>query len=204
MKTIKIVSVSLVLLPALVAAAKGPKVPEAINQAHTFYVQSVDGEETKPGLAREDMQVIANVRTALRNWGRYTFTDDRSKADLIFVVRVAKRRNDSSGGFGGGQLGGAGSGTGGADVGGMPAPQGGQFGGGREAAGGMNDTSVFDVDRLDVCQLKPNGKLTGALWSRSIDNGFAPPRMLLFAQFKDEVEKAYPAAAAQQEQPANK
>ena len=203
MKTIKIVSVSLVLLPALVAAAKGPKVPEAINQAHTFYVQSVDGEETKPGLAREDMQAIANVRTALRNWGRYTFTDDRSKADLIFVVRVSKRRSDSGGGFGGGQLGGAGSGSGGADVNGMPAPQGGQFGGGREGAGGMNDTSVFDVDHLDVCQLKPNGKLAGAIWSRSQENGLAPPRMLLFAQFKDEVEKAYPAAAQPQE-PAKK
>lgn len=204
MKTIKIVSVSLVLLPALVAAAKGPKVPEAINQAHTFYVQSVDGEETKPGLAREDMQVIANVRTALRNWGRYTFTDDRSKADLIFVVRVAKRRSDSGGGFGGGQLGGGAAGTGGGNVSGMPAPQGGQFGGGREEPPGVNDTSVFDVDRLEVCQLKPNGKLAGAIWSRSMDNGLAPPRMLLFAQFKDEVEKAYPAAAAQPQEPANK
>jgi hypothetical protein len=206
MKTIQIVSMSLVLLPALVAAAKGPKVPEAINQAHTFYVQSVDGEETKPGLAREDMQVIAYVRTALRNWGRYTFTDDRSKADLIFVVRVAKRRSDGSGGMRGGQLGGGGGGgTGGGGINDMPAQQGGQFGGGGgEAAGGINDASVFDVDRLDVCQLKPNGKLTGAIWSRSMENGFAPPRMLLFAQFKDEVEKAYPAAAQPQEQPANK
>lgn len=202
MRTINIVSVSLVLLPALVAAAKGPKVPEAINQAHTFYVQSVDGEETKPGLAREDMQAIANVRTALRNWGRYTFTDDRSKADLIFVVRVAKRRSDAGGGFGSRPAGGGP--TGGADVNGMPAPQGGQFGGGREDTPGINDTSVFDVDRLEVCQLKPNGKLTGAIWSRSMENGLAPPRMLLFGQFKEEVEKAYPAPAAQPQEPANK
>ncbi len=201
MKTIKLVCVPLMLLPALVAAAKGPKVPEAINQAHTFYVQSVDGEETKAGLAREDMQAIANVRTALRSWGRYTFTDDRSKADLIFVVRVAKRRADSDGGFGGRP---SGSGGNGGSINDMPAPQGGQFGGGRETAGEMNEPSVFDVDHLDVCQLKPNGKLTGALWSRSMENGLAPPRMLLFAQFKDEVEKAYPAAAAAPQAPANK
>jgi hypothetical protein len=44
--------------------------------------------------------------------------------------------------------------------------------------------------------LKPNGKLTGALWSRSMEGGLMPPRLLLFAQFKDEVEKAYPAPAA--------
>jgi hypothetical protein len=203
MKTIKLVCVPFLLFSVLAAAEKKPKVPEAINQAHTFYVQSVDGEETKAGLAREDMQAIANVRTLLRNWGRYTFTDDRSKADLIFVVRIAKRKGDG-GGFGGGQLSNSGAGGGGG-INDMPAQQGGQFGGAREAAGGMNDTSVFDIDRLDVCQLKPNGKLTGAIWSRSMENGLAPPRLLLFAQFKDEVEKAYPApAAAPQQEPANK
>ena len=202
MKTIKLVCVSLMLLPTLVAAEKKPKVPEVINQAHTFYVQSVDGDETKPGLAREDMQAIANVRTLLRNWGRYTFTDDRSKADLIFVVRTAKRRADSGGGPGGGQLGNNG---GRGSINDMPAQQGGQFGAARESSPDMSDTSVFDTDRLDVCQLKPNGKLAGALWSRSMDNGLAPPRMILLMQFKDEVEKAYPVpAAAAPQQPANK
>ena len=205
MKSTKLVCVPLLLFPLLAAAEKKPKVPEAINQAHTFYVQSVDGEETKGNLAREDMQAIANVRTLLRNWGRYTFTDDRSKADLIFVVRVAKRKGDG-GGLGGGQLSNSGAGAGGGGgINDMPAQQGGQFGAGREAAGGINDTSVFDIDRLDVCQLKPNGKLTGAIWSRSMENGLAPPRLLLFAQFKEEVEKAYPApAAAPQQEPANK
>lgn len=193
MKTLKIVGLAVMLLPTLVLAEKKPKVPEAINQAHTVYVQASDGEETKPGLAREDMQAIANVRTLLRNWGRYTFTDDRSKADLIFVVRTAKRTADAGGGgFGRGSQGNGGSGGQGAD---MPAAQGGQFPGQERDSATMND-NPFDVDRLEVCQLKPNGKLTGPLWSRSMDGGLTPPRMLLFAQFKDEVEKAYPAPAA--------
>ena len=194
MKTIKILGLALVLFPSLVLAEKKPKVAPAINQAHTVYVQAVDGEETKPGLAREDMQAIANLRIALRSWGRYTFTDDRSKADLIFVVRTARRRADGGGNFGRGSQGNGDSGMGrGSD---MPAPQNGaQFPGqGREGAN--PEDNPFDVDRLDVCQLKPNGKLTGALWSRSMDGGLTPPRLLLFAQFKDDVEKAYPAPAA--------
>ena len=192
MKKIKILGLALVLFPTLVLAEKKPKVAPAINQAHTVYVQAADGEETKPGLAREDIQAIANVRIALRSWGRYTFTDDRSKADLIFVVRTAKRRMDGGGNFGRGAQGnGSGVGRGGD----MPAPQGGQFPG-QERDNTAAEDNPFDVDRLDVCQLKPNGKLTGALWSRSMDGGLTPPRLLLFAQFKDDVEKAYPAPAA--------
>lgn len=194
MKTIKILALAMVLFPTLVLAEKKPKVAPAINQAHTVYVQAADGEETKPGLAREDMQAIANVRIALRNWGRYTFTDDRSKADLIFVVRTAKRRMDGGGGFGRGTQG-NGSGVSG-HGGDMPAPQGGQFPGQEHDSAVPPDDNPFDVDRLDVCQLKPNGKLTSALWSRSMDGGLTPPRLLLFAQFRDEVEKAYPAPAA--------
>ena len=197
MKTIKLVGLALVLFPTLALSEKKPKVAVAIGQAHTVYVQAADGEETKPGLAREDMQAIANVRTLLRNWGRYTFTDDRSKADLIFVVRTAKRRVDGGGGggFGRGSQGNGGSGVGAGGGGDMPAPQGGQFPSDRPDNATMND-NPFDVDRLDVCQLKPNGKLTSALWSRGMEGGLAPPRMILFAQFKDEVEKAYPAPAA--------
>jgi hypothetical protein len=205
MKTLKVVGLALVLLPTLMLAEKKekkPKVPEAINQAHLVYVQAADGDETKPGLAKEDVQAIANVRILLRNWGRYTFTDDRSKADLVFVVRTARRRADMGGGGYGGR-GGQGSGSGmGANGTDMPAPQGGQFPGqGRDNPASIEDASAFDVDRLEVCQLKPNGKLTGALWSRSMEGGLAPPRLLLFEQFKEDVEKAYPAAAASAPQP---
>ena len=202
MKIIKIVGVALVLFPTLLSAEKKPKVAEAINQAHTVYVQAADGEETKPGLSRQDMQAIANVRTLLRDWGRYTVTNERSKADLIFVVRTASGggMNNSEGpAMGRGTQGnGTGVGSGGSD---MPAPQGGQQfpGQGRENAN--QDDNPFNVDRLDVCQLKPNGKLTGALWSRSMDGGLVPPRILLFTQFKDDVERAFPAPVAAAPQP---
>ena len=197
MKTIKFVGLALVMLPTLVLAEKKPKIAEAINQAHTVYVQSADGEETKAGLPIEDVQAIANVRTLLRNWGRYQFTDNRSKADLIFVVHTARRNFYGGGGDGG--VSGRGSQGNNSGMGGrgesMPAAQGGQFPEQQQDSSGMND-NPFSIDRLDVCQLKPNGKLTGALWSRSMDGGLAPPRVLLFAQFKDEVEKAYPAPPA--------
>jgi hypothetical protein len=202
MKTLKLAGLALLLLSSMVLAAdkkeKKPKVPEVINQARLVFVQSADGEETRPGLASEDFQAVTNVRILLRNWGRYMFTDDRSKADLIFVVHTARGRTEMGGGGGGYGRGsqGAGSGMGAPGAAGMPAPQGGQFPGtGRDSAS-IEDTSGFDVDRLEVCQLKPNGKLAGALWSRSMEGGLAPPRVLLFAQFKEDVERAYPGTAA--------
>lgn len=202
MKTLKIICLTLVLFPILALAEKKPKIPEAIDQAHAVYVQSVDGEETKPGLTKEDVQAIANLRSALRTWGRYTVTDDRSKADLIFVVHTARRRQGGPDDMLGRRPQGGGSGVG-ATPNDLPAPQGGQFGSGHESGMNVNDDSAFDVDRLEVCQLKPNGKLTHALWSRSLENGLNPQRLPLFVEFRDEVEKAYPAPAANSPQPAN-
>jgi hypothetical protein len=201
MKTIKVIGLALVVLPALLMAEKKPKIPEAINQAHLVYVQSADGDETKPGLPKTDVQAIANVRNALRAWGRYAFTDDRSKADLIFVVHTATPRINTDSDFGRGrQGGGSGMGANGTD---MPAPQGGQFGAENRQAPALNDDSAFDVDRLEVRQLKPNGKLAGTLWSRSMENGLTPPRLLLFSEFREEVDRAYPASPAATPQPPN-
>ena len=202
MKTIKFVGLALVLFPILAQAGKKPKVPEAINQAHSVFVQAAEGEETAPGMPKEQVQAIANMRAVLRSWGRYTLTDERSKADLIIVVHKAMRRSDAGDGFGAERRGGGGSGVG-ANPSDMPAPQGGQYPGqGRDSTMGMNDSLPYDVDRLEVRLLKPNGKLGSTLWSRSMENGLLPPKMLLFAEFRDEVEKAYPAPAAV-EQPAS-
>jgi hypothetical protein len=199
MKTIKFVGLALVVFPILAHAGKKPKVPEAINQAHLVFVQAAEGEETAPGLPKQEVQAIANMRAALRSWGRYTLTDDRSKADLIFVVHKATRQSNFNDGFGAERRGDGGSGMG-ANPNDMPAPQGGQYPGqARDSNMGMSTDNVFDVDRLEVRQLKPNGKLGSTLWSRSMENGLLPPKMLLFAEFRDEVEKAYPAPAAAQE-----
>lgn len=203
MKAYKTVCLALVLLPFLASAEKKPKVAEGINQAHAVYVQSTDGEETRPGLTKEDMQAIANVRSALRVWGRYTVIDDRSKADLIFVVHTARHRQRNSEDVFGRRPQGQGSGMG-ATPNDMPAPQGGQFDQGRDTGMGLNDDTAFDVDRLEVCQLKPNGKLTHPLWSRSMENGLNPQRLPLFVAFRDEVEKVYPTPPAAAPQPVNR
>ncbi len=198
MKTIKFVGVTLVLFPILAQAGKKPKIPEAINQAHLVFVQAAEGEETAPGMPKEQVQAIANMRAVLRSWGRYTLTDERNKADLVFVVHKAVRRSDPGDGFGAERRGGGGSGMG-ANTTDMPAPQGSQLPGqGRDSTMGMNDIVPYDVDRLDVRLLKPNGKLGSTLWSRSMENGLLPPKMLLFAEFRDGVEKAYPAPEAAQ------
>lgn len=206
MKVFSFVCLALVMLPALASAEskeKKPKVAEAVGQAHLVFVQSVDGEETKRGLTKEDMQAIANIRSALRVWGRYTVIDDRSKADLIFLVHTARRRQGDSGDVFGRSPQGGGSGIG-ANPNDMPAPQGGQFGSGRDSGLNVNDYSAFDVDRLEVCQLKPNGKLTHPLWSRTMENGLNPQRLPLFVTFRDEVEKAFPTPAANAPQPENR
>jgi hypothetical protein len=47
---------------------------------------------------------------------------------------------------------------------------------------------------LEVCQFNADGKLSVPLWLRSFAGGLDPPRVVLFAQFKNDVEKAYPSA----------
>ena len=52
------------------------------------------------------------LRTLLRGWGRYTVIDERSKADLIFVVRTANSGGMDNGGGPGMGRGTQGNGTG--------------------------------------------------------------------------------------------
>jgi hypothetical protein len=53
-------------------------------------------------------------------------------------------------------------------------------------------------DHFEVCQVNANGKLTRPLWSRSLENGLSGPHVMLFQQFRDAVEKAYPTPPASQ------
>ena len=70
-----------------------------------MYVEAVDGEEFNPNLSPADRIAIADLRDLLRAWGRYTFTADREKAELVFVVRKGRRVSAGTGGGMGGGMG---------------------------------------------------------------------------------------------------
>ena len=202
MRYFKAVALVLVLLPTLVIAEKKPKkpsIPAVINEAHLVYVEAVDGEEFNPNLQPADRIAIADLRDALRGWGRYSFTADREKADLVFVVHKGRRASQ-------GMRGGMGNDD---DPISQPNSQGGplsqsgprgtqnssiQFPGAeqREPGIGMGGENGAEDDILKVYQLNANGKLSGPLWIHSMPNGLSAPRLLLFKQFKDAVEKEYP------------
>ena len=93
MKTQMIVGSFLVLLAPLAVHGKGKKQSELSAQfanARYVYVQSVDGDITKPGLYPEDRDAIYDVQQAVRDWNRYAITTDRDKADLVFMVRKGR------------------------------------------------------------------------------------------------------------------
>ena len=203
MKSLKLTVLLLLLLPALAMAQKKekkPKLPEAFDHAHFVFVEAVDGEEFKPGLDTADRLAIADLRDALQSWGRYKLIVEREKADLIFVVRKGRLAEARVGG---------GINDSGQDPIGDPqaGPQGGQMGGqmGSQFPGqqrqrgttpGAGGEAGPEDDLLKVCQLNVNGKLSGPLWIHTFQNGLNPPRLILFAQFKEEVEKAYPVVPA--------
>ena len=83
-------------------------------------------------------------------------------------------------------------------------PMGGQQGGGRGPGQqrtrgpelGVGGEAGPEDDLLEVRQSTPNGKLSGPIWMHTFANGLNPPRLLLFVQLRDEVEKTYPKAPA--------
>jgi hypothetical protein len=194
MRPFKVTALLLALLPALAVAQKKPKppnVPAAVGLARFVFVEAANGQEFDPNLGSADRLAIADLRDALKAWGRYTLTPEREKADLIFVIRKGQPARGNA--------------RGGSDD---SDPQWGQPGGQFPQAGGefpgqqrgrvpdvgtIGDTGL-EADMLEVSQLDVNGKLTRPLWVRTFANGLNGPRLILFEQFKDEVEKAYPAS----------
>jgi hypothetical protein len=190
MKSFKVAVLVLALLPTLAQAEKKPKkpsLPEVFEQAHLVYVQAVDGTEFDSNVPSTDRVAIAAVRDAIKAWGRYIITPERGKADLVIFVRKGR----------------PGEGRPAASISALQDPH---MGGGADTAapdasraqgpgmGGGGGAGVGD-DLLKVCPLNPDGKPGKDLWSRSLAGGLDAPRMLLFAQFKEAVEKAYPTTA---------
>jgi hypothetical protein len=190
MKSIKVIALLLLLLPAVVLAqkkTKKPIVPEVFAHARYVYVEAIDGDEFNLNVYPADRIAIGEVRDAIRAWGRYIFTIDRDQAELVFVVRKGRLAGaEATGTIGvGGQYPQTGP-LGGQFPGSQQRPQGPGFGVGGEAGP--------PHDLLQICQLNSDGKLSGPLWIRSFAGGLDAPGVPLFAQFKNEVEKAYPSA----------
>lgn len=216
------------LLPVHAKDKKQPSLPAALNEAHTVYVEAVYGREFDANLDAPDREAIADVRDALRGWNRYVFTSERGEADLVFVVRKGRiAEGESRGGVDrdpiaqDGQMGaqmpgaqrpagstagpgmGSGSGPGmgpgtGPGIGTGPG-MGPDTGMGPDEVGGGMAGSADDL--FEVCQIKPNGKRTAPLWTRSLRGGLDSPRLVLFQQFRDAVERAYPSQPGQAAKP---
>jgi hypothetical protein len=206
MKPLKMMAVFLLLLPALVQAQKKPKkpvVPAVFAQARYAYVEATDGNEFDPRLFPEDREAIANVENAIRAWGRYDLTMRREEADLVFVVRKG-RLATAEGTVGANRLPDANAGPGAnTGPGGSTGPIG-STGSGRQAGqypGQQNDPGTElgargevgpPDDLFEVRQRNPDGSMSGPLWMRSLEDGLSGARPMLFVQFKDAVDKAYP------------
>jgi hypothetical protein len=185
-KHLKVVLLIL-LLPIAVAAQKKPKkpsLPVIFDHARYVYVEAMDGGEMDRNVYPEDRRAIADVRAALKQWGRYALTMDRSQAELVFVVRKGRlaamqvnggirSERDAETGTPGGQP------ASGRQPQEMPS-----FGAGSEV--GPPD------DLMQVCQLNANGKLSGPIWYRSLAQGLNEPKVALVSLLKEAVEKAYP------------
>jgi hypothetical protein len=184
MKSHRATVLLLIVLPALAVSAKDKKqqsLPAVFGQARYVYVEAVNGREFDPNLDAADREAIADVRDALRAWGRYTYTTEREQADLVFVVRKGRIAEGDVG------------------VSNSPFPQtvpagapnaGSQRGAGPVVSAGAEMGPRDDL--FEVCQMNPNGKVSGPLWQHSMPDGLTAPRITLFQQFKEAVEKAYP------------
>jgi hypothetical protein len=173
-----------ILLPALGVAQKKKHndVPAVFETAHSVYVEAADGDYSKPGLSPADRKAIEDVQDAVQAWHRYTLAVHSEQADLVFVVRKAR-------------AGGADSQTGPSTTPRVPT---GQTPG--RAPGQPGDTDSMGAaaqmgaegDRLQVYTISADGKRKGPVWMRELQGGLDAPSVMLLAQLKSAVERAYP------------
>jgi hypothetical protein len=197
MNVLKVTVLLLVLLPTVALAqhkTKKPIVPAIFKNAQYVYVEAVDGQEFDPGLNPDDRQAIADVQDALRQWDRYTLTTRREDANIVIVVRKGRAVVAKAGVIIGSSSGpGNGSGAPGNPSPGQPR---GQSGPGVGVVGGGEVGTPDDL--FEICQLNNNGTLSTPLWMRTFPDGLDGPKGMLFEQFKDAVERAYPSQPANQ------
>lgn len=169
-------------------------VPPAFQTAHTIFVQSADGEASRPGVSEADRMAIQQVMAAVKEWNRYTLVDSPRKADLVIVVRKGHAVGDSD------HLG----------LGMQPRPPepspvpgnptlppqpGANTSMGTAAMGGDD---FAQQDLLRVYTVNAKGKMKGPIWSQQMDGGLNGPDVRLFQQLRAAVEITYPQQPAQQ------
>lgn len=174
--------------------AKKLTVPPVFQTAHTVFVESVDGEASKPGVTDADRTAIQQVQVALKEWNRYTLVDSPHKADLVIEVRKGHAVGDAD------HLG----------LGPQPRPIEPPPPPGRpdvqptpganvhEGSAAMGGDDIAQQDLLRVYAVNAKGKLKGPIWSREMDGGLNGPSVQLFQELKAAVEITYPSQTAQQ------
>ena len=186
----------LVLLPTLALAqhkTKKPIVSAVFKNAQYVYVEAIDGQEFDPQLNPDDRRAIADVENALQRWNRYVLTTRREDAQIVIVVRKGRAVEGRAGVAIGSSSGGPGI-SNGPGSGPQENPSGGQPRG--QAGSGVGVVEGGEVgipdDLFEICRLETNGTLSTPLWMRSFPDGLDGPKVMLFEQFKDAVDKAYP------------
>ena len=189
MKLYKLIALVVLLLPSLALAkdkSKKPDVSPLFNNATYVYVEAEDGDIGNPGLGPADQQAIADVQNAVHDWKRYSLATERSKANLIFVVRKGRVASAQA------HIGASGVYR---PAPGQPANQNPAQ---MQQPAGVSEMADAEAgppeDTLRVFLLDPNGKRVGPIWNRSLRNGLDGPQLILFQQLKAAVERAYPPA----------
>jgi hypothetical protein len=188
---------AIVVLSYNLAHAKNKKlqVPEIFQTAHSVYVESTDGEISKPGLNKADREAILQVQEAVREWNRYILADSRAKADLIIVVRKGHAVGDQD------HLG-----LGLRPVAPVPIGRPGErpldtHPTDQNASVGNGGDDIAMQDLLRVYTLNEKGKLKGPVWAREMDGGLNGPLVRLLLELKSAVEITYPRETASQTAP---
>lgn len=158
---------------------KKQAVPAVLGKAQYVYLEAVDGDEFDPNLLPEDRQAIANVRKALRNWGRYILTVNRQDAELLFIVRKG-RVADIRGMVG----------TGGMGRPGPVGPAGGPMQGGLGVGAGSEVGPPNDM--LEVKIIAPDGRDGAQIWMHSERDGLNAPDVTLVQELRTAVDRDYP------------
>jgi hypothetical protein len=166
---------------------KSDDAPPAFATAKSVYVEAESGDYSRPGLSPADRRAIESVQDAIRTWNRYTLAPHREKADLIFIVRKGNA------GAAGGREVGAPNNNNSRTSGPVLSRDPGQAAGPDSL--GVAAQASEEEDRLRVCTMGSNGKLSGSIWTREITNGLDSPGVVIVQQLKLAVERTFPALA---------